>query len=261
MGKINLKQENVSVKVGEAIQTVYLLKNSQLALFNPTVLGLGDLGQKSCRVEAIAAIFDLSGFTKFCSQIDPQLSVPDYLSGFLKWLFDKIKTETVHESYGPGKTLWCDLPFMAKFLGDGVLFLWDTQRMEGTGICNVVTSMDNICKVYGTEFYSKIKQVVIDPPYALRCGIARGSVYSVGSGEDYVGPCINIASRLQKLGSLTFCVDRKGFDLAKDGGTEVDEFYLKSILIRGIENKELVWVKRTEFDNLQAEEKQNFANP
>ena len=40
---------------------------------------------------------------------------------------------------------------------------------------------------------------------------SRAGVISIGGGRDYVGSCINIASRLQKLSDLTFCFfKRKG---------------------------------------------------
>jgi hypothetical protein len=262
MGTKIFKQEIVKVKVGQEFNSVKLLRYSQLNSFKPDLLGLGDISKHSSRTEAIAAIFDLSGFTKFCSQNDPHLCVPDYLSNFLTWLFNKIKEETVNETYPAGKTLWCDLPFMAKFLGDGVLFLWDTGDMDNSSICNVVVSLGNICDSYKNDFLSTIKQVVADPPDILRCGIARGSVFSVGDAQDYVGPCINIAARLQKFSTLTFCVDKKGFDFNKYMDNELFKKYiLKSIPIRGIRNQELVWVRKEEFANLPPEELKLFSDP
>ena len=84
-------------------------------------------------------------------------------------------------------------------------------------------------------------------------------VISIGNGEDYVGPCINIASRLQKLSSLTFCVSRRGFDLEKYMPEETAVKYaLKSVALRGIGEDELVWVRKEEFEELSAEEKKLF---
>lgn len=195
MGKIVLKPETKTVKIEGKEKEIELLDDKKFNRFNPKVLGLGDISLRSTQVEALAAVFDLSGFTNFCSQVDPHLSVPEYLSRFLDWLFEDVREEFVEESYKEGKKLWADLPFLAKFSGDGVLFLWDTENMDEVEICNVVVSLENICQGYG-KFYTQIKKVVVEPPNALRCGIARGSVFSVGNGKDYVGPCINIASRL-----------------------------------------------------------------
>jgi len=262
MGKIILKQEIKEIKVGDETERVKLLVNKKFDSFHPGLLGLGDISVPSEQVDALAAIFDLSGFTNFCRQVDPHLAVPEYLSQFLDWLFTEIKTEFVEQSYDEGKKLYAELPFLAKFSGDGVLFLWNTEDMNGTAICNVVTSLNIICSNYSNKFYLKIKRVVVDPPQTLRCGIARGRVFSVGNGEDYVGPCINIAARLQKLSNLTFCFPRRGFDIDKDMHKDlISEFIEKCITIRGIGENELVWVLKKEFENLSEDEKKLFRNP
>jgi hypothetical protein len=238
------------------------LDNSKYDLFNPFLLGLGDIASPSIQIESLAAIFDLSGFTNFCSQVDPHLAVPEYLSRFLNWLFNKIKTEFVEATYSEGKTLWANLPFLAKFSGDGVLFLWDTLGMSGEEICNVVVTLSIICDDYVKEFLPQVKKAVVNPPNTLRCGIARGRVFSVGNGEDYVGPSINIASRLQKLSLLSFCVSRRGFDFEKYMDKDVaSDYILKSTVLRGIGEKELVWVFKEEFKALPEEEKTLFQNP
>ena len=264
MGRITLEEQHKTVEVEGGQKRIKLLTvtSEQFDRFNPDVLGLGDIGSPSAQVEALAAVFDLSGFTSFCSQVDPHLAVPEYLSHFLDWLFAEIKKGSVKESLEEGKILWASLPFLAKFLGDGVLFLWDTKNMGEAEICNVVTSLWEICGNYVREFYPIIRKVVAQPPKVLRCGVSRGLVFSVGNGEDYVGPCINIAARLQKLSSLTFCFSRRGFDVEKHMPEETAAKYvLKSVSLRGIGEDELVWVRKEKFDGLQGEEKALFISP
>lgn len=264
MGKITLEAQYKEVPMAGSDRRLRLLMltGEQFDKFNPDVLGLGDISARSTQLEAMAAIFDLSGFTSFCSQVDPHLAVPEYLSRFLDWLFAEIKTGFVKESDAEEKLLWAGLPFLAKFLGDGVLFLWDTRNMSGAETCNIVTSLWEICGNYVHEFYPTIKKVAAQPPRLLRCGIARGTVFSVGNGEDYVGPCINIASRLQKLSSLTFCFSRRGFDIEKHMPEETAAKYaLKYAPLRGIGDDKLVWVRKEEFDALMDEEKACFRNP
>ena len=264
MGRIALEEQHktVTLEGGQKFIKLVTLTNEQFDRFNPDVLSLGDLGSPSTRVEALAAIFDLSGFTSFCSQVDPQLAVPEYLSRFIDWLFGEIKKGSVRESHEEEKILWASLPFLAKFLGDGVLFLWDTKNMGGAEICNVVTSLWEICANYVRQFYPIIKRLVAQPPKVLRCGISRGMVVSVGNGEDYVGTCINIAARLQKFSLLTFCFSRRGFDIEKHMPEETaTKYVLKSVSLRGIGEDELVWVRKEEFDGLQDEEKALFRSP
>ena len=252
---ITLEDQGTSMKV-------WSLDNEQFDAFSPEVLGLGDISTRSEQIQALAAIFDLCGFTTFCSQVDPQLAVPEYLSRFLNWLFNEVRTGLLKEKTAEETQLWASLPFLAKFRGDGLLFLWDTEKTSGAEICNIVTSLWEICDNYEHEFYAEIKRIVAKPPEVLRCGISRGVVFSVGNGEDYVGPCINIASRLQKLSLLTFCVSRRGFDFEKDMPKETsDKYILKSVSLRGIGEDELVWVRKEQFYLLPDDEKALFRNP
>jgi hypothetical protein len=88
----------------------------------------------------LAAIFDLEGFTHFCSQRDPQLAVPKFLDFFLKWLFKKLKETYLEEELPEGYKIYLEPPFFSKFLGDGVLFLWNTETKSELEINNIVTS-------------------------------------------------------------------------------------------------------------------------
>ena len=88
-------------------------------------------------------------------------------------------------------------------------------------------------------------------PRSLRCGVACGTVYSVGNGEDCIGACINIASSLQKLSNLKICTSKMGIDLAKGMKEETAKKYMvKSVAIRGIGRDELVIVEKQDFERL-----------
>jgi len=235
------------------------LDNETFRGFNPALLGLGDIRVPSREIEAMAVVLDLSGFTKFCNQVDPHLAVPEYLSQFLGWLFDKIKMGLTATSYSDRKVLWAELPFLSKFMGDGVIFLWNTRDMKENVICDIVSTLYEICYSYRQQFYPRIIKGVASPPDNLRCGIARGRVFSVGNGRDYVGHCINLASRLQKLSLLTFCFPRRGFDVQRYmRGSLREKIAEKRVAIRGIWESDLVWVLKEEFDNLPDREKALF---
>jgi len=251
-----------STAVASPARKVRLVDSETLNRFNPSILGLGDIGVPSREIEAIAAVFDLAGFTRFCNQVDPHLAVPAYLSRFLDWLFNEVRTGLTESNHGDRKALWAELPFLAKFLGDGILLLWNTRDMSETLICNIVTTLYEICHEYKYRFYPEIRMAVDKPPTTLRCGLARGRVFSVGNGRDYVGHCINTASRLQKLSLLTFCFPSRGFN-AKEYMLEGYRrlFVQKSVSIRGIGESELIWVLEEEFNNLPEKTKALFRNP
>ena len=189
-----------------------LLKKEVYNKFNPSLLGLGDIRKMSFPTGAIAAVFDLQGFTNFCKQIDPQLSVPLFLSEYLTWIFSAIRKETSNMGNSEGFILWHPLPFLTKFMGDGLLILWDTEGMDEVQQHNLIITLNIIREEYGKKFLPKMRKKVCEPPGALRCGLAKGTVYSVGDGNDFVGPCINLAARLQKLDSFSFAFSRRGFN-------------------------------------------------
>jgi class 3 adenylate cyclase len=114
---------------------------------------------------------------------------------------------------------------------------------------------------YESEFLPAVRHEVVEPPTKLRCGVARGYVYSVGDGSDFVGPCINVAARLQKLAScLTCCFSRRGFDISRHYQAP-EHFVIKRTMIRGIGDNELVYVLKREFDLLPEAEKVLFSEP
>lgn len=236
------------------------LRQSRFDSFNPALLGLGDIAAESKTADAIAAVFDLEGFTNFCKQIEPHLSVPLFLSEFLQWLLDDLKGEMVHKKVESGVVLYCPLPFFIKFMGDGLLVLWDASQTSPVGRRNIVLATKVVCDHYKTRFLAKARSKVSSAPTALRCGVARGAVFSVGNGNDYVGTCINMAARLQKLGGTSFAFNRRGFDLED---ASVADFFKKQITvkrlsIRGIGDDELVGVLASEYAALSPADKAQF---
>ena len=228
--------------------------------FNSSLLGLGELTQTSTSIDAIAAIFDLEGFTNFCKQIEPHLAVPFFLNEFLTWLMEELKSQMTRKEYKEGFQLWSPLPFLIKFMGDGLLVLWDSSMMSDVSRQNVIVSASEICDNYVQKFLKSIKGKVVDPPTALRCGLARGTVYSVGDGNDYVGSCINMAARIQKMPGITFSFNRRGFNL-EDSNTDIffrDDIVVKQVSIRGIGENELIMILKEEFEAMKAGDKKQY---
>jgi class 3 adenylate cyclase len=232
-------------------------------LFNPNVLGLGDITTEAVSKPAIAALFDLQGFTIFCKQIEPHLSVPIYLSGFLNWIFAAIRKETICKKYKKGIETWHDLPFFTKFMGDGLLVLWDTTKMGQTSQHNLIVSCESLLDSYVSNFLPDMRRRVTDAPPFLRCGIAKGTVFSVGNGQDFVGSCINVAARLQKLAALPIAFARRGFNPEDEwkGGTQMNNWQLMQVSIRGIGDNELVYIRKSDFRKLPESDKNLFKDP
>jgi len=228
--------------------------------FNVDVLGLGNVSAPATPTEAIAAVFDLEAFTNFCKQIEPHLSVPNFLNSFLTWLMEQLRQEMRDADHGTDVVLWSPLPFFVKFLGDGLLILWDTADMTDSTERNVILSTSIICRRYKDQFLPTLRSKIVEPPSALRCGLARGTVLSVGEGRDYVGSCINMAARIQKLPGISFCFNRRGFDVedAECGKFFKDQITIREVSIRGIGDHELVCILKSEADKFTARERKIF---
>lgn len=247
----------IKVKGEKKGENITLMKKAKFESFNEEILGLGKIDTKSTQINALSIMFDLEGFTHFCKQIDPQLAVPEYLSEFLSWLFEQIRKELLNKTFPEGYYTYSEFPFLSKFMGDGVLFLWDTEELSETEILNIVISMHEICKNYEAKFYKTISKKITSSPKKLRCGIARGSIYSVGNGNDFVGPCINMSARLQKLNSLNFCFSRRGLNL--NSSPYLKRYFITTKTdIRGIGSEELVCVPKSEFAELSKKDKDRF---
>ncbi|WP_410499726.1 hypothetical protein [Chitinibacter sp. S2-10] len=228
--------------------------------FNASMLGLGDLTRESKEIDAIAAVFDLEGFTQFCNQTDPHLSVPGFLHPFLSWLMAELRNQMKQKEETEGVALWCPLPFFTKFLGDGLLVIWASKGLSQAAMRNVIASTWKICNKYQHDFLPTLQNLLHAPPPSLRCGVARGIVYSVGEGHDYVGSCINMASRLQKLPGVTFAFSRNGFDLEDEKTTSffTDRIITREVSVRGIGESELVCILRREYDKMKSVDKKFY---
>lgn len=261
MGTLKLKYSRVVVteEYGQP-SSLNTLKPNEFKQFNVALLGLGEVNKQASLTNALAAVFDLEGFTDFCSQIDPQLVVPEFLSDFLVWLFESIRTKFTEKETEDVVRLWGSLPFFGKFTGDGALFLWDTDLSGGlTGIGNIAWNLKKICEDYAENLQPRLAESCAKIPKRLRVGIARGQVLSVGDGNDFVGPCINMASRLQKLYSLSFAVSRRGFDPNKCFKHIKSQLVQKKLQIPGVGEDEPVLLLSKEFATLSEEEKAQFA--
>lgn len=240
---------------------IKLLNSEVVNQFSPAMLNLGDIGTPCQEKEAIAAVFDLTGFTRFCNQVDSYLAIPKFLNEFLEWFFHSVREELTEKNHQHQTTFWAELPVLVKFLGDGLLLLWNTRKMTEEQICRIIVALYKICYTYRHELYPKMSMVVNKPPQVIRCGVARGKVFTVGNGRDYVGHCINSASRLSHLGPLSFCFPHRGFPIRDYMPVEYTRLFIpKYLSVRGIGESEIVWVVRSEFDKLPEKNKALFRN-
>lgn len=231
----------------------------EISAFSPAAFGLAGFGSGVEVRHAMAAIFDLERFTDFAAQSDPHLVVPGFLGAFVDWMFDRVRTLSVEKTIPASgdNHLFAPLPFFVKFLGDGLLILWELDYgMEVPGneqidrnkeiqgdLGSLISVVVDICRMYTTELVPKAESKYARTPQRLRVGVAVGLVCSLAGGSDYVGPCINMAARLQKLGDHGIAVLGRGIDFSLSESPLLERMLVaKKVDVRGF-GPELVYVE------------------
>jgi class 3 adenylate cyclase len=153
-----------------------------------------------------------------------------------------------------------------KFMGDGALYILLPPEGESSFSKHTITALCNRLWNLKNGFDEVLKKCaddvpVFDLPPRIRFGIARGSVFellpSSGEASEYVGFCINLASRLQKYcPTLDFIASaRLGIDMASLSQYGYTRVVAKAI--RGFP-KEIVFVDKEELDEMTKDEKEKL---
>lgn len=222
--------------------------------------------QASRGKHGLVMIFDLEGFSRFFNQPD----ISDYVTRFLNPVF-----EAVDVSVNEGTAYWLSppgappdeypqyapleyLPSHVKFMGDGALYIW-TPEKEGKDFNEEFTAilmnrLWNLKTNFGNVVSKCTDDVpVVDLPPRIRFGLARGTIYELihknTHQREYIGYCINLASRLQSycpdLGIIASARLRIPSHILKEHG------YMKVVAtrIKGFQ-EEVVVVDSEEFEGL-----------
>jgi len=213
----------------------------------------------------LVLIYDLEGFSKFFNQPDVQDYVPRFINEVSHCISVNIFGGEDYWSHkqnhrpkglnGEGITL-----IHEKFLGDGAMYIWTISGEEFNStdtiraLCNRLWNLKNY---FGKVIRKSSDQVpVMDLPERIRFGLARGTIYELkrknSSQREYIGFCINLASRLQK-----YCPELGFIASARIGlseGSLKENGYIKVIAkqIKGFP-REIVIVDRNEFERLDTE--------
>lgn len=206
----------------------------------------------------LAVIFDLQGFSKFVNQPDVHDFVPRYLNTVIASVETCIFGGDAYwlkapESYQP----MFMLPVHRKFMGDGMLYLWSLGDAPAAKVPGFATLLCN--RLWDLKAgFKRINQAcaeipVTNFPSRIRFGVARGGISELTCGDDrdkeYIGVCINLASRLQH-----YCPDIGFIASARlDLRDEVLERHgYQRVIAKKIKGfpKEVVIVDRREYEQL-----------
>lgn len=209
--------------------------------------------------KALIMLFDLEGFSKFFNQPD----VNDYVPKYLNVIFDAVNLCIEGgDAYWRLKSLRKNpyeplpKPIHTKYLGDGAMYIWRYSDLKKDEIIYLINRLwilaNNFDKINlrATELVP-----VFDTPKRIRFGITAGSVYKLtypnSDSEEYIGYCINLASRLQSYcREIGFIVSAR-LDVSNDLLREFDYKKVVAVQIKGFPH-EIVIVDRNDYDNLDA---------
>jgi len=222
------------------------------------------LGQaRSDLVEIIVALFDLEGFTKFfnSSSVIRNTIIPAFINAFLSWL-----NYSFSNSYFP-------MPNYSKFLGDGVLLIWETKKqplLKGA----LKTEFMNFCwnmvrgqkESYEKEFLPEVKRRIkpirtCEYPKHLRVCVSLGHAvkYVRGKSVEYVSECINVASRIIKRNPELYFIAHS--NLVTNEEVFGKKYVHKQLTqVKGIDKPICVYIEETDFKGLTNKGKKKFRN-
>ena len=150
-------------------------------------------------------------------------------------------------------------------MGDGAMYLW-VEDTYGAFTTTFITNLCNRLWSLKTHFKdvvikSQDQVPVTDVPRRIRFGLARGTIYELrrknSQQREYIGFCINLASRLQK-----YCPELGFIASARVGLPETklhEHNYIKVVAkqIKGFP-REIVIVDRGEFEGLSSGIKEQY---
>jgi len=214
---------------------------------------------KECNdlVRIIVVILDLEGFTNFfdSASVNKNIVVASYVNSFLCWVNYRLDRE-VNKGRLPER------PRLSKFLGDGLLYIWEVekQRLTSRRILDLINFFYNLTRgkdCYEEEFLPKFMNKLgqnwsCDYPKHLRASISLGHAVKYvqrGRSMDYVSECINIASRLLKINPEVYFMAHADVYI---GPEMLNQGYVKKKIpnIRGIGKPIVVYIDKEDFTAL-----------
>ena len=209
---------------------------------------------------AIVMIYDIAGFSKFFNQPDVHEYVPRFLNHISNVVATVIYGGEEYWTTNPETLQPLQAPAHEKFLGDGGLYIWLSPNAKGFSTTFVTSLCNNLWNIQ--RFFGNIRKKcaedipVYELPQGIRFGLARGTVYELTNRKtrqrEYIGFCINLASRLQKYCPEFAFIASARMGISKSLLEQHDYIKVVATKLKGFP-KEIVIVDRTEYNNLSPE--------
>lgn len=157
-------------------------------------------------VKCLVLSVDLQDSTPFYDQKDAEASILAYLNHLIVDLNTMLRGGYPGELQAKSKKKEDPMPapLAVKFMGDGFLFIWKQSAVKKKALMKFIANL----QTYQNEFKAANNRAMMGDvnraklPKALRCGMAGGGLRRLKvkghqSTEEWIGPAINFACRLQ----------------------------------------------------------------
>ena len=215
----------------------------------------------------LALVFDISGFTNFFNKPDIHFYMTDYINQMIScvdttiWGGADFWSEEVEEKQDSLDIM----PIMRKFLGDGMLYVWEDN---GEGILGETTlKIQLINRLWNIQLNldrinKRLNETIPvgDLPNAIKFGIAQGTIFKLiekNGTVDCIGPCINLASRLVKYCQEINFIASARLNLPKSALDENGYFRIIARELRSFEN-EIVIIDKNDYENVNLADKKRL---
>jgi class 3 adenylate cyclase len=214
----------------------------------------------------LALIFDISAFTNFFNKPDLQLYITKYINHIVECVEITIYGGVDYWTNTPEELAPLDIkPSLRKFLGDGMLYIWEDDENKISKDSNLKVELINRLWNLQNWFYRVNERLyddvpIGDLPNTLKFGIAQGTIYRLSENDgnqDFIGPCINLASRLVKYCPNINFICSARLDLNKETLEEEGFFKIIAKELRSFEN-EIVFIDKSDYSNLSPEDKERL---
>lgn len=214
----------------------------------------------------VALIFDLSGFSSFFNKPDLHLYITKYINHIIECVEINIYGGEDYWSKTPEKLSPLSLkPSMRKFLGDGVLYVWENNASDTLNetdfkkyLLNRLWNLQKNFSKINAKLYEEVPTA--DLPKAIKFGIAQGTLYKLteeDNSEDYIGPCINLASRLVKYCAEINFICSARVDLKRELVEKNGYFKIIAKELRSFEN-DIVIIDKNDYSRVPDADKKRL---
>lgn len=224
---------------------------------------------KKGKSKGLCLIFDISGFTRFSNIPNVNSYLVDYINHVIECVEVNIYGGEDYWNNGDHKTTALQhFPSLSKFLGDGMLYIWEEESNDSflstpkfkVELLNRLWNLQKNFVKINEKLCRDINMPVSDLPPLIKFGIAQGDLDTLEDNNgnlDFIGACINLASRLVKYCPKINFIASSTLDLPLETLSHLGYFRIIATSLRNFENQ-IVIIDTQDYQGLLKKERKRL---